>query len=467
MFLPIRFFSSRFFTTSFKKGSFLPYSPLLMSLSKEIQDYVKINLENTHIVGVQHLLPTTYNLFGDVLCNRFSLKPYQCWLAGKCYSTDPETRHYLALSGMHVLPHTMPRYYGKYYEEAMLPDIDALWVAFSKNYSGGPIIIMDDGGDLIIRMPAALKEKSLHRVIALEQTTNGIMKLEKIKVLQGELPCPVINVARSGAKSLESPLIAVTIIDRLREMALFQNKNLKCGIIGRGFIGKAVLTALKKMGYVKIYVHENNINQRILNGVIYTERIEDLFTACDIILGCTAEDPFLTTDIEVLLNNLKHPLTLVSCSSGDTQFGSILRYIQTQHKEEVSDIMADIVYGENQYLKILQGGFPINFTRNGLCDPEELFSFTRGLLMAGVINAYELLILLMHIGNNQQIIENDFIQLSPGLQKITIAQWIHHSPYAKKMYGNLNVEALVQRSEGIIFPFMWDNIENNSVPSPR
>ena len=115
--------------------------------------------------------------------------------------------------------------------------------------------------------------------------------------------------------------------------------------------------------------------------------IEELIQHNDIIFGCTGTDILKQVNLEHVFNGDK---IFVSCSSEDKEFLSLLKWIQRDERFTFSaNPLLDISYitTKSHKIRILRGGFPINFDNNIEIEPEKDIQLTRTLLLGAIFQA--------------------------------------------------------------------------------
>ncbi len=99
----------------------------------------------------------------------------------------------------------------------------------------------------------------------------------------------------------------------------------------------------------------------------------------------------ITTSLD--LHELYGTYYLISCSSQDMEFNSLLKVIHKNLAYKSLNILEDIKYPiKGGFIKILKGGYPINFDNFGHSVPAEDIQLTRGVLLRGIIQATSQLI---------------------------------------------------------------------------
>ncbi|PWU13750.1 MAG: hypothetical protein C5B45_05605 [Chlamydiae bacterium] len=333
-------------------------------------EYVKsfhssVSLSNVLLIGCQHILETTHTMLRSLY--DFGLDPKNIFLIGKCYSSNHSVWQEMHQEGIQV------SFLSFSFESHLAFDNQFynILIQFLKNIlykvnlsKFHTIILMDDGGQFLTLSMNFFK--NYKNIIGIEQTTSGY---EKIKL--SLLAFPVINVARSQAKLIyESPMIADIVIEKiLKRIAALKIAFKQILIIGGGAIGSSIYMDLKNDYNVQVY--DKNLNK---------EGLEKHLQAADMIIGCTGE-------ISISFSKYKYVrkgCVLVSASSSDREFDAV--HIRRKYKN-IKSCHADI---EGEKLTLLNCGFPINFDggRNSVA-PKKI-QFTRALLMAAILQAYEM-----------------------------------------------------------------------------
>jgi S-adenosylhomocysteine hydrolase len=327
--------------------------------------FSNVDLNDTYILCAQHLVSTSYSLFYKLI--ELGLKPFNLAAIGKCYSTDHSAIIEMKKLGIDICDSSSTFDSHLSFDEQYKNNIKNFVqkrIKKLKNNLFKQIIVLDDGGDLLIEVNSIIKNDS--RIIGIEQTSSGFHKIKDI-----EPRFPIINLARSPAKLFhESPIIAKLVIDSLT--LNIQNLDLKSGkalIIGNGPIGSHIHHLLAPDHKVTIY---DKISSK---SEITKEEFYKRLGEFDIIIGSTGTPILDLKDFELLKPNA----LLVSTSSSDREFNA---YILRRKIPKVQNC--------HQHLKIeekwlINCGFPVNFSSNfRLIDPDEL-QLTRALLLAAIL----------------------------------------------------------------------------------
>lgn len=154
---------------------------------------------------------------------------------------------------------------------------------------------------------------------------------------------------------------------------------------------------------------------------------------------------------------------MISCSSQDTEFNSLLKYIQKNYPYKNLNTLREIECPIKEgYIKILKGGYPINFDNYGKSVPFKYIQLTRGLLLGVVIQA------------TTQLMKNytfapQIEMLHPKIQQLVVQTLLNNLketidinnillPYVNSIRNFLNEEFLKENSRG---QYIDNNIINN------
>lgn len=396
----------------------------------------ELDMSNTGLIGVQHMLPSTASLFG--LINKYlKIKRKNMFFAGKFYSSCPEVEDYILSRGIHLMPTKFPKkhsMYKEHIEETMSNMWEKFIIHLEKNKNINKIIILDEGGHCLKVMPKYLPYK--YEIAAIEQTRFGLYDIDFDSQL-----FPLIDVARSAAKrELESPLIASAITSRVSSVLqnLEINKDKICGVIGNGAIGSAVTKYLLAQGYtVNVYDESESSFQGIYNRSFYrVPNIKRVISASDIVFSCTGKDISEENDI---LSFVKGAITLVSCTSQNIEFLTLLKKA-TKDEHLVKTIgknMSQLQYVDrDKEINILESGFPINFDRTPKSDPVKDMELTRCLLYCAIAQAS----FFAKKPTNDGVTQNDgcIQMLDPNMQRLIVNKWIVNQP--KNRYSEKEIE---------------------------
>ena len=335
--------------------------------------------ENVMVVAVQHVLGTSVDMFKQM--RQLGLE--KAIIGGKFYSTHAPCVKELKSLGYIFIDAPYQLGYGRY-DGCIQETVSNIWrtaleemqLSYNRGKKIDLLIILDDGGDLILSTPAKLFKDIAYKpnhVIGIEQTRD----VSNHPYFKG-LPFPTINAAGSYLKkAIEYPrsatIVANKVISKVQAKVNTQLPHKPViGVVGNNTVGQAIIDKFIAEGYL-VLVHDKT-NKIKYKKAIWQGDILSLISNADVIIGCTDTD--ITQEyrnLEAILDSIKSKY-LVSTSSKDIEFNSLLVYIQNQEKqlEQTPIPLKDIVYTNpdnptNTKIIILKGGFPINFDNKRHC----------------------------------------------------------------------------------------------------
>lgn len=393
--------------------------------------------KGTRIIYIQHSFPTSIYVMDSLL--RLGATPRNIFVMGKSYSECPGVAKEIKKRGI---------YYQDCPSQALLGGFKT---SFARGLGGlftkcledlkdvERFIIVDHGGHGIEFMPPEIFQN--FPVVGIEKTTGGLFSPS----VQG-IPFPIIDMARCAAKKfLESPIIAEEIVDKVSPFIPIKERKIICGIVGYGAIGKALTEKLLAMGHqVMVYDHDpaklNNLGKAIA-----MPNLSVLLANSTYILGCTGHDITASTDLFRVTNGDK---TIISCSSGDEEVISLLQLMQKIYNGKVSkNPLGDITHTNEMgsKVKILQGGFPINFDRQSEASKPEDIQITRALSVGSVLHAAELF-------QKKHIMDagGGIYKLSSRTQKIIAKEFQKSQPirYSSALFEKFDNEDWIKENSG-------------------
>lgn len=418
--------------------------------------------ENVMVVAVQHILGTTVDMFKQL--HQLGLE--HVIIGGKSYSTHDACIKDLKELGYTFIDAPDQLGYGRF-DGSMQETTANIWRAaleqMQNSYSEGKkielLIVLDDGGDLILSTPGKLFNGIAYkpnRVIGIEQTRGG----SNHRCFKGT-PYPVISVAGSYVKTaIEYPWVAELIAEKVTEkiqpkVDSWSNKPI-IGVVGNGAMGQAIAKRFSEQGY-HVLTHDK-VNRTQQKGITWYNELPSLISNADIIIGCTGTD--ITAEphnLEAILNSVKNKY-FVSTSSKDIEFNTLLTLIQEQKKqlEQTPKALDDILYKNpnnpaNAEIEIARGGFPINFDNKLHCVPPEKIWPTRAALMSAclmAVNAYK----------SGLIKSPDILQLSTDIQLLILKEYQQINADDPRLLSIMSLtedaikRCISENSEGIELP---------------
>lgn len=388
----------------------LPVLDAVMSkLSPPTESLSRLPFSRTAVIYVHHALHSSL----PVLRAQFQLglKPNNTFVLNKSYSECADVVKETKKLGVHYQP-CSPQLWAGGFLHAFIRDINLLWNKVILNLGNvDNILIMDHGGHAMSFAPPKIFKK--YNVVGVEKTTAGLINPNT----EG-LPFPIIDVATCAAKKfLESPLISEAVVSKLAPWIPIADEKLVCGVVGYGAIGKAIAKKLLSMGHKVIIYDKDAKKLNDLNNAIFAFDLTAVISYSDYIFGCTGRD--MSSNLEDTLRLCPRDKTFISCSSEDVEFSSLIKYIQKQQGKMIAHPFNDIVYKNNMgsSMRIIKGGFPINFDNSGESVPLKDIQLTRALIFCGALQATSFF-------RKPQLLNNPGrYMLDPDLQKLSANEW--------------------------------------------
>ena len=372
--------------------------------------------EDTAIVAVQHMLWQTVDLFRAVAA--LGVSPKNIFALGKVYSNSLPVMGTLREMGVTVVDTTVPEpgEFHCFFQR----DIDKLWQVAAENLAQRRIkriIVLDDGGVGITSVPADILRR--YAVCGVEQTTRGMVLFE-------ETPprFAVISWARAGVKlEIAGPIFSQYLIEKL-DTEFLRGGSLQgehVGIIGLGNIGSGVANLLLKRGN-KIFFYDSNSDVHVpgslRNKITRVHSLEELMLNCDCVLGCSGRNPFKDNW------PLQHRpgIKLLSGSSGDQEFGPIIKDLKQKPRFKVASNTWDIVSenGPSGPIHIAYLGYPYSFVSRGTeAVPTRIVQVDSGGLLAALVQA-RLFLGLCETGVEQN---RGIHRVTPKAQRFVYERW--------------------------------------------
>lgn len=379
------------------------------------------SLDKTAIIYIHHPLKTSFDLMNSFFL--LGAKPENVFVLGKPYSENKDVVNKIKETGVFYRDCSSQIGLGKF-KQTFTRDINWLWSDVTNTIKGKQdtsiekIIVLDHGGFALNYIPKDIIDN--FKVIGIEKTSSGLFGIED----DGLPPFPLIGVANCAAKRiLESPLIAQAVVDKLTPMIpeIKNNSSITFGVVGYGAIGKGITEKLVSMGH-KVMVYDCNAEKydgKLISKVPVTSDLSTLISFSDFIFGCTGRN--ITESIEPFRLATKDKV-LISCSSGDVEFLSLLK--KANKEKKLKDPLNEVIY-ETDFgakIKIIKGGFPVNFDNTGESVPAKDIQLTRALVLGSVIQATEMLEKEYHDS------QYGFFTLNPSIQKFIVEDWIKYQP---------------------------------------
>jgi hypothetical protein len=415
-----------------------PSLALLEDQKHRLAGLASRRLPGVVLVCVQHLLETTGSLIESLIA--LGLRPKATFVLGKVYSTNSSVVSALRQLGTNVVEPRVPLVPGEY-RTVFGEDVDELWRLVSEALhvlAVSQVVVLDDGGGCLAHIPEDLL--SYTTVVGVEQTTSGVVRLP------GSLTLPVVHVATSAAKRcLEPIMIARASLARVATRMRRGSTEVRCGVIGIGNIGRALVGELLARGQrVHVFDREKHLAATV-PGATWCDSPQELVAECQVLFGCTGEDVFAGCK---WLESVTGRKTFASCSSQDREFLEILGLVDRRCDCAAWDPLASVrIELEFGSLEVLRGGFPVNFDGSRESVPASEIQLTRFLLLGAVVQA-------LYAGEESPRRAGRGVMVSPSLQRYGVGRWFRLVPSRRADYsrevvaGFSSLEWIVSKSGG-------------------
>jgi S-adenosylhomocysteine hydrolase len=426
-----------------------PILPVLEELHHRCPNQGKSVLAETVFVCVQHILSTTGSLFQSLI--KLGAEPSNIFILGKCYSTSSDVLQEMLKLGINVSGGATPLRHGTF-ALTIEEEVHKLWdevYRLKQDSSSKKMIVIDDGGRCLNSLPYKFRKENW-QVVGIEQTTSGL-NLKPKRLFE----FPLIEVASSTAKlQVESPMVAEAVSKHICHAAASINAT-SYGIVGYGNIGRAVSTALYQQGYkVSVFDKSDKATSNAPKHISKKESIRSLIDAAQFVLGCTGKD--ILPEPDDTLRNMSGQKIFASCSSGDYEFEQLLLYEQLfidSHADVRSKVVDTLQDTELKYsrgnrpprIKILRGGFPVNFDGSPESAPSVDIQLTRGLLLGAVIQAT---LYFEDLDSHTIPNQSNHKMLDPYIQRMVVDVWQQQASYKSDLVESFQDIEWIRNNSG-------------------
>jgi hypothetical protein len=189
-----------------------------------------------------------------------------------------------------------------------------------------------------------------------------------------------------------------------------------------GSIGRAVANLAVRQGNEVLYWDPHTelyLPSPLSDSVTRLDSVEDLMVRCDYVLGCSGHNPFKD----------KWPLDhrpgikLLSASSGDQEFGPIIKDLKQKPHFKVTSNTWDIIseHGPSGPIHVAYLGYPYSFVSRGIeAAPTQIVQFDTGGLLAALVQA-RLFLEQCETGPEQN---RGIHRVSPQAQRFVYERWV-------------------------------------------
>lgn len=322
-------------------------NPLLTYYSAYFQS-LQISLKEINLVIREHLLLEKMNLVYALIS--LGLRPENCFFIAKEDMTlySIKVADTLKKLGVNVIRNG---------------HVNSICDDIASHFSGKRVVVVDDGGDLIISL-SNIAEKEGMKLFCAETTSKGI------KIVQTYSKVNVVDLANSSIKVEQSKNIAVSAVIRLRDILCHENlANRNCNVIGYGKIGQYMASLLREMG-IKVSVTEVSEERRDVarsHGFDVFPSLKDALIAkkYTMIVGCSGVKSFAVGEIP-LLGNQTYFATI---SSQD--FKLLIEFLQENSSSVNNERVGDVYKYANKTFTMLAHGHAVNLhLSEGVSEPE-------------------------------------------------------------------------------------------------
>ncbi|MDO8954565.1 MAG: hypothetical protein Q7V63_06930 [Gammaproteobacteria bacterium] len=425
--LSLAFYTRMYSVAPAKTKSFTDLATLssIVEVTKASPKFKKF--DRSLFVCVQHGLSSTVDLLKGL--TELGAKPEHIFWLGKSYSNNPMVVKEIEDLGVKVKSNSRQMVYGDF-DESFAHDVSVLWEEIRNYYRKNrseidTIVVMDDGGKCLRATPHELFYMKGLSVIGIEQTSSGLNGVTQ------RHPLPVINVAGCALKAIiETPLISKAVrIKSAEELEPFLIGKKTVSVIGYGKVGKMIAKMFADSGHL-VLVYDpklKDFDSFIHPNIRPVGHIGQAYAASNIIIGCSGVD--ITAGEALTLVKTGNDKVLVSCSSRDVEFKTLLEHIQAMRPlKENDDPLKTIHYKaphNSLEVTILAGGFPINFDGSRDSVPRHEIQGTRAALLGAAIFAQYLAEL--QISHPEALAHKagspNFIKLPACLQQFIFNSW--------------------------------------------
>jgi D-isomer specific 2-hydroxyacid dehydrogenase-like protein len=372
--------------------------------------------EDTALVAVQHMLLQTVDLFQTI--GAMGLNVENIFALGKVYSNSPPVIQRLRDMGVTVIDSTTPEpgEFRSYFQR----DVEKLWQVVAetlRHRNIKRILVLDDGGICITSVPPEVLQR--YALCGVEQTSVGMFLFE-----EKPPPFAVMSWARAAVKlEIGSPIFAQCFLDCFHERFLHGRhlQSQQLGVIGMGSIGRAVANRVVRQGNELFYYDPNtdlHVPSSLRDVITRVDSVDDLMVHCDYVLGCSGRNPFKDKW------PLRHRpgIKLLSASSGDQEFGPIIRDLKERPDFNIAPGTWDIIseHGPSGPIHIAYRGYPYTFVSRGIeAAPTQVVQFDTGGLLIALVQA-RLFLTYCETGLEQN---RGIHRVSPRAQRFIYERW--------------------------------------------
>jgi S-adenosylhomocysteine hydrolase len=333
--------------------------------------------EDFDVLAVQHANSSLLPLLTGLLVG--GADAARITVVVKAYSARPEAVSELDASGVRVVLRADMNDPTHSYEDEIAAIVGQMLDEVGEHASR--LLVIDEGA--IATQQLATRPELAARTRVVEQTTRGARWDS-----EAALRCPVVDVARSSAKSsLEGPLVIKAM---LRGTDLIKADLKTCpvrpGVVGFGRIGSRIARELARDNRVLVADPDPARARDATGQGLTVVPTDELLNEADWVFGCTG----LGILSRAALARAAGSLVLVNTASSDVEFPV---WGERTRSAIVTKVAGDwrCPWGNHYRLDgghlLAIGGFPANFHPRATPIPSRAFEVTRALMLCGAMQA--------------------------------------------------------------------------------
>jgi S-adenosylhomocysteine hydrolase len=366
--------------------------------------------KDIYILAYVHCLPSMVDLIRAMI-SALGVTASKIVILPKVYSRIESAAEQLRQLGVSVVEYKVCFEYGYYDESAWSSIEDACRIVHDRVVKGkssdSRVVLVDDGG-LLTECWHKLYNAERIETVSVQQTASGMWRRPFVSRI------PKINVANSAAKrNFESYIIARAVANKADSLGVTNGKT-RIGVAGYGAVGRAIAHVFDTQGKEVIAYDKIILNEEKAGRIVKTKNQKKIIEQSEVIFGCTGVDWCLRS----LFNDYANKPVLISCSSRDVEYRSIIREYGEKTRDKCDEIQQ---FGEIRINTskgtsvVMNGGFPINFDRKYEWEKKQDIVLTRALILIGILQAISIEVYGKY---------DDSIMLAPKAQRALVEKWI-------------------------------------------
>jgi adenosylhomocysteinase len=248
-----------------------------------------------------------------------------------------------------------------------------------------PVVLCEIGG-YFAPVIEILADKLGSRLLGVvEDTESGHRAYEHV-ASAGQLPCPVLSLARSPLKEPEDAIVGqscVFSVERILRSAGFLLNTRRALVLGYGKVGRGSALALRdRHCHVSVFDVDPARRARALAEGFAVPGLESAVVDADLVLGATGQCSLEAAQLAMC----KSGAVLASCSSKDVEFdlGTLQRDFKLISQSEALATFEKA----GRTVHLLYGGRPVNFRDGAVIGP--FLSLVQGEMLMAISELVDL-----------------------------------------------------------------------------